>query len=70
MLHVPSFSATTFRAPDVGQALLRQIQASRRRSLGVRRPLQEHVRFMDFGECQAGKVLQLTCPLPCYPQNP
>ncbi|XP_047726297.1 agrin isoform X3 [Prionailurus viverrinus] len=40
--------ATTFRAPDVGQALLRQIQASRRRSLGVRRPLQEHVRFMDF----------------------
>ncbi|XP_030883003.1 agrin isoform X1 [Leptonychotes weddellii] len=40
--------ATTFRASDVGQALLRQIQASRRRSLGVRRPLQEHVRFMDF----------------------
>ncbi|XP_014437821.1 agrin isoform X1 [Tupaia chinensis] len=40
--------STTFRAPDVGRALLRQIQASRRRSLGVRRPLQEHVRFMDF----------------------
>ncbi|XP_053432028.1 agrin isoform X3 [Nycticebus coucang] len=39
---------TTFRAPDVGRALLRQIQASRRWSLGVRRPLQEHVRFMDF----------------------
>ncbi|XP_057605475.1 agrin isoform X2 [Hippopotamus amphibius kiboko] len=39
---------TAFRAPDVGRALLRQIQASRRRSLGVRRPLQEHVRFMDF----------------------
>uniref|UniRef100_A0A4X1W8R0 Agrin n=1 Tax=Sus scrofa TaxID=9823 RepID=A0A4X1W8R0_PIG len=39
---------TTFRAPDVGRALLRQIQVSRRRSLGVRRPLQEHVRFMDF----------------------
>uniref|UniRef100_A0A452RTZ0 Agrin n=1 Tax=Ursus americanus TaxID=9643 RepID=A0A452RTZ0_URSAM len=40
--------ATTFRASDVAQALLRQIQASRRRSLGVRRPPQEHVRFMDF----------------------
>nr|XP_019567657.1 PREDICTED: agrin isoform X2 [Rhinolophus sinicus] len=39
---------TTFRAPDVSRALLRQIQASRRRSLGVRRPPQEHVRFMDF----------------------
>ncbi|XP_036726429.1 agrin isoform X4 [Balaenoptera musculus] len=39
---------TAFRAPDVCQALVRQIQASRRRSLGVRRPLQEHVRFMDF----------------------
>lgn len=39
---------TTFRAPDVGRALLRQIQASRRRSLGIRRPPQEHVRFMDF----------------------
>ncbi|XP_036163368.1 agrin isoform X7 [Myotis myotis] len=39
---------TSLRAPDVGRALLRQIQASRRRPLGVRRPLQEHVRFMDF----------------------
>ncbi|XP_063091307.1 agrin isoform X8 [Cavia porcellus] len=39
---------TAFRAPDVGQALLRQIQASRRRTLLVRRPLHEHVRFMDF----------------------
>ncbi|XP_016077400.1 PREDICTED: agrin-like, partial [Miniopterus natalensis] len=39
---------TSFRAPDVSQALLRQIQASRRRALGVRRPLQEHLRFMDF----------------------
>ncbi|KAM9687274.1 agrin isoform 2-T2 [Trichechus inunguis] len=39
---------TTFRAPDVGRALVRQIQASRRRSLVVKRPLQEHVHFMDF----------------------
>ncbi|XP_035881034.1 agrin isoform X9 [Phyllostomus discolor] len=39
---------TSFRAPDVARALLRQVQASRRRSLGVRRPLQEHARFMDF----------------------
>ncbi|XP_042637513.1 agrin [Orycteropus afer afer] len=39
---------TAFRAQDVGRALLRQIQASRRRALVVKRPLQEHVRFMDF----------------------
>ncbi|KAM5125714.1 LOW QUALITY PROTEIN: agrin-like [Callospermophilus lateralis] len=39
---------TAFRAPDVGWAVLRQIQASRPRALVVRRPLQEHVRFMDF----------------------
>ncbi|XP_062961532.1 agrin isoform X2 [Cynocephalus volans] len=39
---------TAFRAPDVSRALLRQIQVSRRRSLGVTRPLQDHVRFMDF----------------------
>ncbi|XP_040843676.1 agrin isoform X2 [Ochotona curzoniae] len=39
---------TAFRAADVGRALLRQIQASKRRALGVRRPLQEHVRFLDF----------------------
>lgn len=43
------FDPTTgFSAADVGRALLRQLQASRRRALGVRRPLQEHVRFMDF----------------------
>lgn len=56
-------SATAFRAPDVGQALLRQIQASRRRTLLVRRPLHEHVRFMDFGkhpESKDGLV-----PFPC-----
>ncbi|XP_076964137.1 agrin-like [Callospermophilus lateralis] len=40
--------ATAFRAPDVGRAMLRQIQASRPRALVMRRPLQEHVRFMDF----------------------
>ncbi|XP_075405699.1 agrin [Tenrec ecaudatus] len=39
---------TAFRASDVGRALLRQIQASRRRALVVKRPVQEHVRFMDF----------------------
>ncbi|XP_054994916.1 agrin isoform X2 [Sorex araneus] len=37
---------SSVRAADVTRALLRQIQASRR--LGVRRPPQEHVRFMDF----------------------
>jgi coxsackievirus/adenovirus receptor len=50
MFSAPFHTATAFRAPDVGRALLRQIQASRRRTLVVRRPLQEHVRFMDFGK--------------------
>uniref|UniRef100_A0A8C2VGY8 Agrin n=1 Tax=Chinchilla lanigera TaxID=34839 RepID=A0A8C2VGY8_CHILA len=61
---------TAFRAPDVGRALLRQIQASRRRALVVRRPLQEHIRFMDFGEHSESKdglvphtVLNLKEPL-------
>ncbi|XP_035295201.1 agrin isoform X8 [Cricetulus griseus] len=40
--------ATTFQASDVGRALLRQIQVSRPWALAVRRPLQEHVRFLDF----------------------
>lgn len=53
---------TTFRAPDVGRALLRQIQASRRRSLGIRRPPQEHVRFMDFGEHWSGLVHRWPVP--------
>ncbi|XP_077007748.1 agrin [Tamandua tetradactyla] len=39
---------TAFKAQDVCRALLQQIQASRRRPLGVRLPLQEHLRFMDF----------------------
>lgn len=69
MLSVPSSSATAFRAPDVGRALLRQIQTSRRRTLVVRRPLQEHVRFMDFGEYhfenRAGSPLPMACP--CKP---
>lgn len=56
VLSASSAAATTFRAPDVGRALLRQIQASRRRSLGIRRPPQEHVRFMDFGEHWSGLV--------------
>lgn len=70
VLSVSSFSATTFRAPDVGQALLRQIQASRRRSLGVRRPLQEHVRFMDFGECPVWPSAEARLPCALLPLGP
>ena len=62
----PSSPATAFRAPDVCQALVRQIQASRRRSLGVRRPLQEHVRFMDFGESLV-RPPAAACPHPPSP---
>lgn len=63
VLSAPSSPATTVRASDVGRALLRQVQVSRRRSLGVRRPLQEHMRFMDFGECHSPPVP----PLPRLP---
>ncbi|KAK2105582.1 hypothetical protein P7K49_015096 [Saguinus oedipus] len=55
-LSIPTSPATAFRAPD--------LQVSRRRSLGVRRPLQEHVRFMDFGECQVTCHGLPTPPLP------
>lgn len=69
MLSVSSSPATAFRAPDVGRALLRQIQVSRRRSLGVRRPLQEHVRFLDLGERQ-GCCATLACPPQPSPAHP
>lgn len=52
MLRTLLSPATAFQASDVGQALLRQIQVSRPWALAVRRPLQEHVRFLDFGEYQ------------------
>ncbi|XP_069893156.1 agrin isoform X3 [Dipodomys merriami] len=48
MVDVHFDPTTAYQAPDVARALLRQIQASRRRALVVRKPLQEHVRFMDF----------------------
>lgn len=69
LLRTLFFLATAFQAPDVGQALLRQIQVSRPWALAVRRPLQDHVRFLDFGECQV-RPSYLACPafslcIPC-----
>lgn len=61
MLRALFLLATAFQAPDVGQALLRQIQVSRPWALAVRRPLQDHVRFLDFGECQV-RTSYLACP--------
>lgn len=52
ILRTLSSPVTAFQALDVSRALLRQIQVSRPWALVVRRPLQEHVRFLDFGECQ------------------
>uniref|UniRef100_A0A8B9SYN4 Agrin n=1 Tax=Anas platyrhynchos TaxID=8839 RepID=A0A8B9SYN4_ANAPL len=42
--------ATSYTAADVQAALLKQIRASKKKTILVKRPQQEHVKFMDFGE--------------------
>uniref|UniRef100_F7CAL5 Agrin n=1 Tax=Ornithorhynchus anatinus TaxID=9258 RepID=F7CAL5_ORNAN len=39
---------TTFTAPDVARALLKQIRTSKKKAIVVRKPQQDHVKFMDF----------------------
>ncbi|XP_069466169.1 agrin isoform X1 [Ambystoma mexicanum] len=41
---------TSYTASDVQRALLKQMKASRRKPILVKKPPQEHVKFMDFGE--------------------
>lgn len=53
--HPPLFSswpgaATSYTAADIQAALLKQIRASKKKTILVKRPQQEHVKFMDFGE--------------------
>nr|XP_009940178.1 PREDICTED: agrin [Opisthocomus hoazin] len=43
--------ATSYTAADVQGALLKQIKASKKKTILVKKPQQEHVKFMDFGEC-------------------
>ncbi|KAK2521686.1 Agrn [Columba guinea] len=40
--------ATSYTAADVQGALLRQIKASKKKTILVKKPQQEHVKFMDF----------------------
>ncbi|NXO71347.1 AGRIN protein, partial [Phainopepla nitens] len=40
--------ATSYTAADIQGALLRQIRASKRKTILVKKPQQEHVKFMDF----------------------
>ncbi|XP_067329099.1 agrin isoform X4 [Anolis sagrei] len=40
--------ATTYAATDIQRALLKQIKASKKRTILVKRPQQENIRFMDF----------------------
>ncbi|NWV29599.1 AGRIN protein, partial [Origma solitaria] len=40
--------ATSFTAADIQGALLKQIRASKKRTILVKKPQQEHVKFMDF----------------------
>uniref|UniRef100_A0A8C3PNT1 Agrin n=1 Tax=Calidris pygmaea TaxID=425635 RepID=A0A8C3PNT1_9CHAR len=42
--------ATSYTAADVQGALLKQIRASKKKTILVKKPQQEHVKFMDFGE--------------------
>lgn len=43
-------SATSYTAADIQAALLKQIKASKKKTILVKKPQQEHVKFMDFGE--------------------
>lgn len=43
-------SATSYTAADIQGALLKQIRASKKKTILVKKPQQEHIRFMDFGE--------------------
>uniref|UniRef100_A0A8C5IU79 Agrin n=1 Tax=Junco hyemalis TaxID=40217 RepID=A0A8C5IU79_JUNHY len=43
--------ATSYTAADVQGALLKQLRAAKRKTILVKRPQQEHIKFMDFGEC-------------------
>ncbi|TRZ07641.1 hypothetical protein HGM15179_019466, partial [Zosterops borbonicus] len=40
--------ATSFTAADIQGALLKQLRAARRKTILVKKPQQEHVKFMDF----------------------
>ncbi|KYO31536.1 agrin isoform C [Alligator mississippiensis] len=40
--------ATSYTAADVQKALLKQIKASKKKTLLVKKPQQDHVKFMDF----------------------
>ncbi|XP_039223823.1 agrin isoform X4 [Crotalus tigris] len=40
--------ATSYTAPDIQRALLKQIKASKKKTLLVKRPQQENIKFMDF----------------------
>uniref|UniRef100_A0A8C0FVF4 Agrin n=1 Tax=Bubo bubo TaxID=30461 RepID=A0A8C0FVF4_BUBBB len=42
--------ATSYTAADVQGALLKQIKATKKKTILVKKPQQEHVKFMDFGE--------------------
>ncbi|KFW85050.1 Agrin, partial [Manacus vitellinus] len=41
--------ATSYTAADIQAALLKQIRASKKKTILVKKPQQEHVKFMDFG---------------------
>uniref|UniRef100_A0A674HQ10 Agrin n=1 Tax=Taeniopygia guttata TaxID=59729 RepID=A0A674HQ10_TAEGU len=44
--------ATSYTAADIQGALLKQLRAARRKTILVKKPQQEHIKFMDFGEPQ------------------
>uniref|UniRef100_A0A670Z176 Agrin n=1 Tax=Pseudonaja textilis TaxID=8673 RepID=A0A670Z176_PSETE len=41
--------ATSYTAADIQRALLKQIKASKKKTVLVKRPQQENIKFMDFG---------------------
>ncbi|XP_033375262.1 agrin [Parus major] len=43
--------ATSYTAADIQGALLKQIRAAKKKTILVKKPQTEHIKFMDFGEC-------------------
>ncbi|XP_029818263.1 agrin [Manacus vitellinus] len=65
--------ATSYTAADIQAALLKQIRASKKKTILVKKPQQEHVKFMDFdwipspclhgGTCEDdGEEFTCSCP--------
>ncbi|XP_041425259.1 agrin isoform X3 [Xenopus laevis] len=52
--------ATTMSAMDVQRALLRQLKSSKKKAITIKNPIQDNVKFLDFGEIPDWVPLMVT----------